>query len=291
VVDFTFEALRKGDPKGPRTLMSETVTRHKSAYKDMWYYNTVCRSLDREAKTDERLLDCVRYATTAALLAYPFHDVERVLKTAQSLVFAAQAAGLSIDEEQVLEFEKHCGPAIRLVQMARDIRNSRSIDQYTQEHDLCNLCRMWWEEHGNRTEFKQAGIEISFVPTAVRPATARVCFRLIENICLELLRNVVRHGNGATKIIWRVGHLNDNEVFVDISDDGRGFPEPMLENNGGVLPWVFVVRAGFGIHLIVTKHIIETLHHGKLLLSRSDLGGASVKLVLPSSDNNQHRND
>ncbi|HEY3856697.1 MAG TPA: ATP-binding protein [Verrucomicrobiae bacterium] len=277
VTNFAFRASIKGDSSQSR-LFSQNVARHKSDSDGTYYLIGVCQSLEHRAETDRKLLELARYATTAALLAYPFHDVERVLKTAQYIAREARKARCPI-EKQIKEFDEYCEPALTLLQLARDIRNSRNIDQYMQPFDLLDLSRIWWEEHRFRNEFRKRNIQIA-EPVGSR-AEARIVFPLIGNICLELLRNVAHHAKGATRIDWTVGHLDGRNVFIDISDNGCGFPESVLSYEGVLLPWEFAVRAGFGIHLVATKHIIEELHHGRLILSRNQINGASVRLVLP----------
>ncbi|HYG33213.1 MAG TPA: PAS domain S-box protein, partial [Clostridia bacterium] len=278
VSDFCFYARERGETNGKRILVSQSVVKRKSDFGEKFYFNVVARSLEQEAESDERLMEFARQASTGALLAYPFHDVERVLKTA--LKIAQVPVVVDAEPELASELTRYCKPSLELLQLARDIRRGLSIDQYTQTLDLIELNNIWWQEH--RYQGDLAKFKIEFAPQVSGPVHAKVVHRLIENLCVGVLKNVAAHAATATKIVWRVGITDAGMPFVEICDNGQGFPEKMLARDFGPLPWTSMVRSGFGIHLGVAKHIIENLHHGMLILSKGDLGGASVKMVLPA---------
>jgi two-component system sensor histidine kinase PhoQ len=73
--------------------------------------------------------------------------------------------------------------------------------------------------------------------------------------------------------IW----LEENRLHLRICDDGPGFADPL------VLPErrlrLDEHMPGHGIGLTVVSDLVAS-HHGKLTLSRAELGGAQIDVVL-----------
>jgi len=61
---------------------------------------------------------------------------------------------------------------------------------------------------------------------------------------------------------------NDNKVFIDISDTGKGIPKAMVANV--FKPGFTTKKRGWGLGLTLAKRIIELYHEGKIFVKSSE---------------------
>jgi signal transduction histidine kinase len=105
----------------------------------------------------------------------------------------------------------------------------------------------------------------------------------ITQAMLQLAENAVRHTQRGDTI--RIGgHLVGTDVELLVCDSGPGIPPEERETvtqrftrGGGQSP--DLDGAGLGLALVTA---IAQAHHGRLVIGRSDLGGADMRMVLPA---------
>lgn len=98
-------------------------------------------------------------------------------------------------------------------------------------------------------------------PTAVREAVR------------NLIENAVKHTPAGTSVLVRVGPNGS----VTVEDSGKGFGklnttaiiEPFTKGNAS--------SEGAGLGLAIVREAVD-LHHGKMEIGRSELGGARVRV-------------
>ncbi|MDP3935379.1 MAG: ATP-binding protein [Alphaproteobacteria bacterium] len=72
--------------------------------------------------------------------------------------------------------------------------------------------------------------------------------------------------------------LDNKNVTIKISDNGKGFPTNMIDTL--LEPYVTTKQKGTGLGLAITKKIIDD-HNGKIELKSLDHKGAEVTINLP----------
>lgn len=126
--------------------------------------------------------------------------------------------------------------------------------------------------------------------------------RQIRQVMNNLLKNAVdsinderKNNQNAGVIDVLVGAHSEGEIFVSVTDSGRGFPE---EANLSTLadPYITHKEDGTGLGLAIVKKISED-HHGSLIMGSPnwirqkqgwvDRGGACVVAVFPSHVENE----
>ncbi|MBL7859450.1 MAG: HAMP domain-containing histidine kinase [Cyclobacteriaceae bacterium] len=98
---------------------------------------------------------------------------------------------------------------------------------------------------------------------------------VIENLCKNAVDAMGSSGTIAIKIL----RGNENKVFIDISDTGKGIPRAKID---------MVFRAGFttkkrgwGLGLTLAKRIIEAYHDGKIYVKSSEENqGTTFRIAL-----------
>jgi signal transduction histidine kinase len=101
---------------------------------------------------------------------------------------------------------------------------------------------------------------------------------VIEN----LLKNAVdaMSGVGKIQIEMRLS-AKEKEVFLDISDTGKGIPAAKLKKV--FAPGFTTKKRGWGLGLTLAKRIIEEYHKGKIFVKSSELDkGTKFRIVLHS---------
>ncbi|MFT5140501.1 MAG: PAS domain S-box-containing protein [Lysobacterales bacterium] len=105
----------------------------------------------------------------------------------------------------------------------------------------------------------------------------------IRQLLHNLIRNAkeaVNEGNPLSMVISTATIDNNGQPFVEllVSDNGPGFPEPVLENP--FEPYVSFKPNGSGLGLAICRKIV-TDHDGKITISNPETGGALARILLP----------
>jgi signal transduction histidine kinase len=80
----------------------------------------------------------------------------------------------------------------------------------------------------------------------------------------------------------RTGSAPAGEAFIEVADNGPGFPPRVLERLDAFVTSTREAAGASGLGLFVARSIVEA-HGGRLELGRSDLGGALFRVRLPSA--------
>ena len=109
----------------------------------------------------------------------------------------------------------------------------------------------------------------------------------IESIFTNLLSNAIKHVNDNTGHVRVELQVKQGEISISVIDNGCGIPEAEL-------PFIFIrhyqgkeedkSKHGTGIGLFLVKKFVE-LHHGKVVATNSNKGGAAFTVTLPLKEN------
>lgn len=106
---------------------------------------------------------------------------------------------------------------------------------------------------------------------------------LLQNAILNLLDNAVKYTPSGSLVKVRLSR-DDAHVWIDINDNGPGFPEAEMKHlmgrfeRGGNTENV----VGSGLGLTIVKEVVEA-HGGRLKIENNHGGGACVSLLFPLS--------
>lgn len=112
--------------------------------------------------------------------------------------------------------------------------------------------------------------------------TARVHAPLFEWVIENLCKNGVDAMGSTGTIAIKILRGNENRVFIDISDTGKGIPK-------GNVPSVFkpgftTKKRGWGLGLALAKRIIEMYHQGRIYVKSSEENqGTTFRIELKAS--------
>ena len=113
--------------------------------------------------------------------------------------------------------------------------------------------------------------------------TANLSAKMNKPLFEWVIENIVKNGvdamSGIGNIQVLIGQESANEIFVDISDDGKGIPKSKLKDV--FKPGYTTKKRGWGLGLALAKRIIENYHQGRIFVKSSQVdGGTTFRIIL-----------
>lgn len=128
-------------------------------------------------------------------------------------------------------------------------------------------------------------VTLTYNGLAMAPIRASINAALFEWVIENLMKNSLDalQGHGSIEVV--VGET-EREVYVDVSDTGKGIPKGN---------WVRIFEPGFttktrgwGLGLSLSRRIIEEYHRGKIAVVRSEAGkGTTIRVTLKRRDGDE----
>jgi signal transduction histidine kinase len=102
----------------------------------------------------------------------------------------------------------------------------------------------------------------------------------LEQVLINLITNAVHAVENGGQVIVRAAVAEQDSVLIEVLDSGPGVPEGDRER---IFEPFFTTKAdgkGTGLGLPIVRNIVEQ-HRGQISVTRSDLGGAAFRVVIP----------
>lgn len=125
--------------------------------------------------------------------------------------------------------------------------------------------------------------KITFIITGDQQVRALLSIPLFDWVIENLLKNAANAiDNEGTITINIIENLTKEEVFIDVSDTGRGIHSSKFKTV--FQPGYTTRKRGWGLGLSLTKRIVEKYHNGQVYVKDSELGkGTTFRIILKSS--------
>lgn len=202
----------------------------------------------------------------AGILAAVSHD----LKT--PLTRIRLRTDLMDDDELREKTQKDLKDMEAMVTATLDFMRGTETGETSQRLDLMALLE------SVQQDAQEAGKTVSIVGRIVSPYTGKPL--ALKRCLVNLVENAVRYG-GRCEIS---AEERNQEVVIDICDQGPGIPEDMLEKVFDPFVRIEISRAkhtgGTGLGLGIARNIARA-HGGDLALSNRENGGLCARLTLP----------
>jgi two-component system, sporulation sensor kinase D len=125
--------------------------------------------------------------------------------------------------------------------------------------------------------------KITFKITGDDQVRALLNVPLFDWVTENLLKNAANAiSNEGIITVNIIENLAKEEVFIDVTDTGKGIPRSKFE--AVFQPGYTTRKRGWGLGLSLTKRIIHNYHSGQIFVKESELGkGTTFRIVLKSS--------
>ena len=125
--------------------------------------------------------------------------------------------------------------------------------------------------------------KIIFKITGDKQVRAMLSIPLFDWVIENLLKNAANAiVNEGTITINVIENLAKEEVFIDVSDTGKGIPRSKFD--AVFQPGYTTRKRGWGLGLSLTKRIVENYHNGQIFVKESELDkGTTFRIILKSS--------
>jgi len=146
-------------------------------------------------------------------------------------------------------------------------------------YDLCNQCLFL-----ERNRYPDINYETIMPIDAVmanvdRQQISRTLTNVLKNAAESIAANIADGTETSGQIILALDE-REEKIIIYISDNGKGFPEELLDRI--TEPYVTTRDRGTGLGLAIATKIMED-HNGEILLRNLDTGGAQVTLIFNKS--------
>jgi signal transduction histidine kinase len=123
----------------------------------------------------------------------------------------------------------------------------------------------------------------SKVSFALHAPEDKIVAQLNKPLFIWVVENIVKNGidamSGIGEIVVNIGQSSTNEVFVDISDNGKGIKGNLSDV---FKPGYTTKKRGWGLGLALAKRIIENYHQGRVFVKSSQVDvGTTFRITLP----------
>ena len=125
--------------------------------------------------------------------------------------------------------------------------------------------------------------KVKFTITGDEQVRAMLNVPLFDWVTENLLKNAANAIENEGQItINIIENLTKEEVFIDVTDTGRGIARSKFD--AVFQPGYTTRKRGWGLGLSLTKRIIENYHSGEIFVKDSELGkGTTFRIILKSS--------
>jgi len=125
--------------------------------------------------------------------------------------------------------------------------------------------------------------KINFVITGDNQVRALLSIPLFDWVIENLLKNAANAiENEGTISVNIIENLAKEEVFIDVSDTGRGISRSKFDTV--FQPGYTTRKRGWGLGLSLTKRMVENYHSGQIFVKDSEMGkGTTFRIILKSS--------
>lgn len=245
---------------------------------EMVLYNTVALILgklkDRERAEQKRLQEAESLAILGKAVSALAHDLKTPLMAIGGFSRSAQKhlpeddhyrekLNLVIEETQRLE---------NMVQEMLDF--SHPLELNRSPKDIKQVVRQSIAIIADVAEKKKVEVQSQFSQNLLLVSIDDL--RLEQALINFLINAVEASGEGETVRVY--SYENRGDLFIDVSDCGRGIPPDKREKI--FLPFFTTKRGGTGLGLAIAKKIVEA-HRGRLEVLDNPEKGAIFRIIIP----------
>jgi signal transduction histidine kinase len=219
----------------------------------------------------QQIVRAERLATLGELAAGVVHELNNPLTSitvyAEYLVRKLESQGT--DAADIEKLRRIGASAQRILRFSRDlVQYARPSGKESEAVDLASVVRQSVSICEHLVE--RGGVDLAVEVDPALPVIQAVAGQL-EQVLINLITNAVHAVPEGGKVVVRATTDGPANVLIEVADSDRIF-EPFFTTKPD--------GKGTGLGLPIVRNIVDS-HRGQISVTRSDLGGAAFRVVIP----------
>jgi PAS domain S-box-containing protein len=228
----------------------------------------------------QQIVRAERLATLGQLAAGVVHELNNPLTsiTVYAEYLSRKLAAQGAEEPDLEKLRRIGASAQRILRFSRDlVQYARPSGRDVEPVDLSAVVRQSVSicEH----LLERGGISLAVEVDPELPVVRAVSGQL-EQVLINLITNAVHAVENGGRVVVRAQVDTPSTVVLEVADSGPGVPD---EDRDKIFEPFFTTKVdgkGTGLGLPIVRNIVEQ-HRGEIRVERSDLGGATFRVILP----------
>ncbi|HTL33002.1 MAG TPA: ATP-binding protein [Kofleriaceae bacterium] len=228
----------------------------------------------------QQIVRAERLATLGELAAGVVHELNNPLTSitvyAEYLVRKLESQGT--EAADIEKLRRIGASAQRILRFSRDLvqyarpsgKESESVDLASVVRQSVSICEHLVERGG-----VALGVEVDPELPVIQAVAGQ-----LEQVLINLITNAVHAVEQGGRVVVRAKTDGPGNVLIEVADSGPGVPEDQRER---IFEPFFTTKPdgkGTGLGLPIVRNIVDS-HRGQISVTRSDLGGAAFRVVIP----------
>ena len=228
----------------------------------------------------QQVVRAERLATLGELAAGVVHELNNPLTsiTVYAEYLVRKLEGQGAEPSDVEKLRRIGASAQRILHFSRDlVQYARPSGRDLEPIDLAAVVRQSVSICEHLVERGGVSLDVEVDPEL---PVVRAVGGQLEQVLINLITNAVHAAENGGRVLVRAQAESPSTVVLEVSDSGPGIPD---EDRERIFEPFFTTKSdgkGTGLGLPIVRNIIDH-HRGEISVTRSDLGGAAFRVILP----------
>ncbi|GGA62231.1 ATP-binding protein [Ornithinibacillus halotolerans] len=233
------------------------------------YYVASIRDITEKKETEEMMIRSEKMSIAGQLAAGIAHEIRNPLTSIKGFLQLLQAGvnrkdvyyKIMIDEIEKME-----------TITSEMLFVSKPLTENKQQESLLTMLQDVLELLKPQAKLKNVLLEINGEEQDIFCDKSQM-----KQVFINIIKNAIEAMEEAGKIVITIREV-DNDIFIDISDEGPGIDEAVIHKLGE--PFFTTKQQGTGLGLMITKQLLDR-HRAKLEILQNEIKGSTFRIIFP----------
>ncbi|HAM80442.1 ATP-binding protein [Ornithinibacillus bavariensis] len=233
------------------------------------YYVSTIRDMTEKKEVEEMMIRSEKMSIAGQLAAGIAHEIRNPLTSIKGFLQLLQAGVNRKDvyyKIMIDEIEKMETITSELLFISKPLTDNK------QEESLSQMIKDVLELLRPQAKLKNITLDVLGEEPSIYCDKSQ-----IKQVFINIIKNAIEAMEEPGSITVTI-RLEDDEVIIDIADEGPGIPEEVIHKLGE--PFFTTKQHGTGLGLMITKQLLER-HQANLEILQNEMKGSTFRIRLP----------